>query len=607
MRKSQIILIIVCGIFLVCIRADAGNAKGKIHNVNRIRPYVKNPYYWQYKGEPVLLLGGSKDDNLFQIPELKEHLDLLASVGGNYIRNTMSDRKDKGFEVFPFKRLPDGKYDLNQWNDDYWNRFQNLLKWTGQRDIIVQIEVWDRFDYTDHESFRTWKSNPYNPANNINYTSAESGLLIEYPKHHPGKDEQPFFHTIPGMDDNTVVRQFQEVFVDKMLSYSLPCGNVLYCMNNETSTPPIWGQYWMKYIKKRAVEFGVDVYVTDMFDVGWELDTEEKFLLSFDRPDIYTFLDISQNNSNKNTFKKHWQNILFVRDRIKKNPRPINNTKNYGADEFPPQSSYHKRVWQRWGTVSAVQRYVLNVIGGCASTRFHRNQSNGLGLTEPARNCIKAIRKFESLVKMWELTPRNDLLTDYEDSKVFLSANPGRTYVLFFLEGGSAGLDLKGHEGTFLVKWINVGTGEWGKENEIEANAIAPITSPDEGLWLAVMIRKQQQTSWSGRGILGVDANVSSHKTSGSLLHQVPDTSNDHGRVPSEPKSTIVKIATIGPRPLVIPPDTEAQKAVDRMIAAAPEKTVVTNSESTDTAIFNPGYRGDIGGHHIFPNIRRET
>jgi len=474
---------------VLALAMSSGSSAALADDTDRIRPYSENAYYWQYGGKPVLLLGGSKDDNLFQIPNLKEHLDLLASVGGNYIRNTMSDRKDKGFEVYPFKRLPDGKYDLNQWNDEYWKRFQNLLKWTGQRDIIVQIEVWDRFDYTDHESFKTWSPNPYNPVNNINYTSAESGLLVEYPKHHPSRDKQPFFHTTPEMDDNKVLRRYQEAFVDKMLSYSLPYGNVLYCMNNETSTPPIWGQYWMKYIEKRAAELGVDVYVTDMFDVGWELDTEEKFLLSFDRPDIYTFLDISQNNSNKNTFKKHWQNILFVRDRIKKNPRPINNTKNYGNSKWPPNRAYYKRVWRRWTTESAVQRYVLNVIGGCASTRFHRNPIGGIGLTEPAQNCIKALSKLESLVKMWELAPRNDLLTGYEDLKVFLSANPGRTYALFFLEGGSASLNLAGCKGNFRLKWINALTGQWGEEYKIVGGERVTIVAPDSGSWIAAMIR----------------------------------------------------------------------------------------------------------------------
>jgi len=100
-----------------------------------------NPRYWQYKGEPVLLIGGSKDDNLFQIPDLKEHLDLLTSVGGNYVRNTMSARLDKGFEVQAFAQRPDGKYDLDRWNDEYWRRFESLLSLAEERDTIIQIEV----------------------------------------------------------------------------------------------------------------------------------------------------------------------------------------------------------------------------------------------------------------------------------------------------------------------------------------------------------------------------------------------------------------------------------------------------------------------------------
>ena len=55
------------------------------HETNRIQPWIKNPRYWQYQGRPTLLLGGSKDDNLFQIPDLKAHLDAIRAAGGNYI------------------------------------------------------------------------------------------------------------------------------------------------------------------------------------------------------------------------------------------------------------------------------------------------------------------------------------------------------------------------------------------------------------------------------------------------------------------------------------------------------------------------------------------
>ena len=44
---------------------------------NRIKPYAENPSYWQYKGKPVLLLGGSVEDNLFQIRDLEEHLEAI--------------------------------------------------------------------------------------------------------------------------------------------------------------------------------------------------------------------------------------------------------------------------------------------------------------------------------------------------------------------------------------------------------------------------------------------------------------------------------------------------------------------------------------------------
>src|SRR5210317_1320510 len=74
---------------------------------NRIKPWTENPWYWQYKGEPVMLLGASSDDNLFQWPAemLIPHLDSMKEVGANYVRNTMSDRQDKGFELYPFVKL----------------------------------------------------------------------------------------------------------------------------------------------------------------------------------------------------------------------------------------------------------------------------------------------------------------------------------------------------------------------------------------------------------------------------------------------------------------------------------------------------------------------
>jgi len=141
----------------------------------RIRPYPQNPYYWQYKGKPVLLLGGSWQDNLFNHPiGLERHLDLLQSVGGNYVRNVMSHRNEGN--VFAYQRV-DGKFDLDQWNDEYWRRFEDFLRLTHARNIIVQIEVFDRHDLsTDHQTHGGWSKHPFNPVNNRNYSPEESRL-----------------------------------------------------------------------------------------------------------------------------------------------------------------------------------------------------------------------------------------------------------------------------------------------------------------------------------------------------------------------------------------------------------------------------------------------
>ncbi len=130
---------------------------------DRIQPYLHNPFYWQYKGMPILLLGGSVEDNLFQIAGIEAHLDLLHRVGGNYVRCTMSSR-DEG-DIWPFERDPvTGLYDLEQPGQVYWDRFEHFLALCAERDIILQIELWDRFDFAR----APWQDNPYNPKNNRN-------------------------------------------------------------------------------------------------------------------------------------------------------------------------------------------------------------------------------------------------------------------------------------------------------------------------------------------------------------------------------------------------------------------------------------------------------
>lgn len=459
-------------------------------HADRIQPYKKNLHYWQYKGKPVMLLGGSDTDHIFLHDQLKDHLDEIASVGANYVRCTMSQRE--GLELKPHKRLSNGKFDLNQWNEDYWKRFENCLKWCDQRDIIIQIEVWDRFDYTDARGMNYWKTSPWRPANNINYTNEQSGFQETY-KDHPSRDKQPFFHTVSGLKNYRkkydLIREYQEKFVSKMLSYTLQHGNVLYCMNNETSTPARWGQYWIEFIQDKAKKQGVTVITTDMFDDAFEGEKAKNTGLIFTDTRHYLFADISQVNS-RNYDEMHWDKLQELLQQIDKHPRPSNHTKIYGSGYFS---------FGTGGPEDGIERFWRNIIGGSASSRFHRPDA-GNGLNDFAKASIKAARILESKIEFWKITPQMNLLSKRSSNEAYLAAEPGESYALYFTNGGSVGLNLSGVKGTFDITWISISqgiitqtsaSGGYRKmDKTIQAGNVITLTAPYKGGWVAAIVKK---------------------------------------------------------------------------------------------------------------------
>jgi len=428
-------------------------------------------------GQPVLLVGGSKDDSLFQIPDLEAHLDELAEVGGNFVRNTMSDRQDHGFEAYPYKMVESGRYDLNQWNDEYWTRFENFLRWTEERNIIVQIEVWDRFDHSQEH----WEADPYRPLNNVNYTADSSGLGNHYPA--PAwRDRQPFFHTIAGMPlyDKRLdaVRRYQERFVLKMLSYALRRGHVLYCMNNETSTPPKWGRHWISLIEREAAKAGASVFCTDMFNDGYEPERSKLCAQAWDDKDVYRFLDISQINSRLFN-EDQWHKLRWVMRRTERHPRPINCVKIYGSGET------------NWGSGTpqdGVERFWRDLFAGCAAVRHHRD-GGGIGLQPVSKACIRAARHVECLVKFWEVTPHQELLSDRQSDEAYLAAKPGEKYLIYFTQGGTVGLNLKGHRGEFRLTWVHISTGRLSHDTQLSGDQTVTIKAPGNAPCVAVLVR----------------------------------------------------------------------------------------------------------------------
>jgi len=452
MKLFSIILITLLPIFLVA---------------QSLKPYEENRAYWQYQGEPVLLLGASNNDNLFQSDDFEEQLEKLKSIGGNYIRCTLSSR-DEG-DIQPHKRMPSGKYDLNFLSAEYKDRFERLLSKSSELDIIIQIEIWDRFDYTRD----SWEKSSFNPINNINYSHAENGLAEHYPDH-PSRDKQPFFHTIKGMPlyhpNLESLLKFQKKFIDMILDITLQYDNVLYCMNNETSTPKEWGRFWIAFIKKRAESANKYVYLTDMFDEFFKPQYCEVCQQAIIEKDIYTFLDVSQINS-RNFGQAHWDTLQFIMSKVQNYKRPINCTKIYGGGNTG------------WGSGSlddGVERFFRNIFGGIAAARFHRPPT-GNGLNERSMAAIRSVRILENYARFWDMETANELLLDREADEAYCVKKKNNSIIfIYFPYWGEIILNLSEIPlpDEVEMNWLDVTYGKIYQSVRIKAEKSLTIKTP---------------------------------------------------------------------------------------------------------------------------------
>jgi hypothetical protein len=487
------LLIIVFIKFLILFYASIviGSCKSenKVINKQELKIYDENPFYWEFKDNPVLLIGGSDQDNPFNHPNLspgglEAHLDLLSSAGGNYVRNTMSHR-DSG-NIFAFN-LVNGKFDLSYWNEEYWELFNNFLELTRERDIIVQVELWATWDYyTDHEAQGGWSQSPFNPVNNINYTLEESGLLAKVdfaPAHTPTSHN--FFHTVPALENNTIVLPWQQAMINKILSYTFNYSHVLYCINNETGEPAEWSEYWAGFIQMRAGEEGLEIPVTDMKRLNDINNIQHRHI--HDNPDIFSFIEVSQNNGGDNWQQpesRHWLPLIELREYVQANKlvRPINNTKIYGSG-----------IDSRGGAKQAVQKFWRSIFAGCASVRFHRPPA-GIGLGDLAITHIRSARMFSEAFDFPNSKPdgHHKQLSKRESNEAYLLYIPGVQYAVYFPEGGIVTLDLSKINGGFDLSWLDIENSRWQELINVTGGDHLTLKAPDEGNWIALITKSSQ-------------------------------------------------------------------------------------------------------------------
>jgi hypothetical protein len=450
-----------------------------------IRPYTGNPMYWQYNGKPTLLLGGMAygEPHLTPKDELVRELDKLKASGGNYMRDTMAVFVKTPVQgVYPFVKHSDGKYDLSKHNPTFWNHVKVFYEETQKRGMIAQVELWDQWEqYKDN-----WDKNPWNPKNNINYTSSATGIP-EVQNNAPYSKTPPFFYAYKD-SNKKVVLKLQRAYIKKLLDVGRHFNNIIYEIGNESSEPQAWNDYWANFIKSNSDK------MTSVTDQRGDYNPDGDLMYVINHSNIYDFIDVSQigmGHTTNDFHQKHYNDFINIRNKILTTGKkcPVNNTKGYKwirswGDEYAGGESISiNRLWH-------------GIFAGLAGFGFHPShyevdsRSGSAMLPNVLRN-IKGVRWMESQINMTKMNPDNDVLLNRSSNEAYaMSEFGGKTHVVFFTgeNGKSVDIDLKLFGGkTFKLTWYNPNANTIHSTKIINGGGHYSLTTPYSGRWLAIL------------------------------------------------------------------------------------------------------------------------
>jgi len=455
-----------------------------------IRPYAKNPWYWQYRGRPIMLIGGNWQDNPFQwataesMDEAIGQLDLLQAVGGNYCRCVINARRQafpahssEGMAI-PYLKNGDGRYDLEKWNEEFFARLDAWLREAYARGIIVEMELWDGTLAVN------WKDphNPFRPEHNVNYELDE--VILD--ERGWGNWHENFSQAVPALKNDPILMRYQEALIGRILDVSLQYDNVLYGICNEDTMPAEFAEHWAAFIHQRAQKKGKSVCVTDhkqiypMTGIGLDQNALGSVIENTE-----LFQHVQESTLSSCYPQEQYDSTLALRQLVREQGaiRPINYDKSFW---FIQSFGDGWREKQPGNDALAAMRLWIGVFAGAASYTFHRDLpadpgwTMGLGLNPLAQTHLKSMRMLLDTIDIFGMEPASELISGERcENQAYVLAEPGKQYAVYFPgadydrdAGRNRALEnriqLELAPGAYTLKRLDIAGNRWESETKLE-------------------------------------------------------------------------------------------------------------------------------------------
>ena len=432
-----------------------------------------NPrYFADGTGEAVYLTGAHTWSNLKDMGktdppppfDFDGYLDFMQQHNHNFIRLWTWELSKYAYNEsityaapFPWQRIGPGtaldgkpKFDLEKFNQDYFDRLRERVIAAQKRGIYVSIMLFEGHGL--HASLAPWRwdGHPFNVNNNVNGINGDpdgDGMGIEVQT-----------MQIPA------VTELQEAYVGKVIDTVNDLDNVLYEIVNESGG---YSTEWQYHI--------ID-YIHD-----YEKSKPERHPVGM----TFQFARAAEYKGKNSTL------FNSPADWISPNP-------DGGYRDNPPAADGSKviltdtdHLWGIGGNQAWVWKSFCRGMNPIFMDPYSEKQygSNDDVWTDhltsktaldprwdPIRKNMGYTLTYASKMDLASATPHDDLA-----STKYCLANPGTEYLVYLPDGGKVKVDLSAASGTLAVEWFNPNTGETVSAEEITGGGIQEFTAPFSG------------------------------------------------------------------------------------------------------------------------------
>jgi len=438
-----------------------------------IQQHPQNPHYFQYKGEPVVLVTSAEHYGAIINPDFdfETYLQTLKEIGLNHTRVFMGDYVEPpnafcivhntlspapGRFLPPWKRsdepgysLGGNKFDLDEWNPDYFERAHKFFTLAEELDIIVEATFFFEGPTVEHH--------PMHPSNNINNTTAfkKGRYLTLY---------------------NGNVLERQEEYCRKLVREFNRYDNIILNICNE----PWFNNHEIPGFSSPPSDEVKDwIYRVSQWIVEEESQLPNQHLLSIDytnegKPIDAAYLD--------NQFK-HITVFSHHYDRDAQSlalnyHHPVIFSFNETGLMDVHTNQYRVQGWKYMLSGGALYNnldftYLVGHEDGSGTAEFSCGLRGYTGCGDPdMKSQLAVLLDFMNSIDFINMKPNKYVVDlNYGHEQVFPLVDEGHQYAVYFIGGGTPKIIIAMPQGTYKAEWINPTSGELLKEETVNVTS----------------------------------------------------------------------------------------------------------------------------------------